>query len=602
MKSKFNTRCISRLYWKYIFSCFTVTFFFFSCKTQQQTQNNSPFPLADEIRVGEVTSGVTPQNDTLYIERTYIDACKAKALEDYEGAIVLFKEILKVDPENAPALFELSRIYFGYGRIDDAKELANAAINSDGENEYYQLLLADILTYGQQFPEAVKILEQLKKNYPQKIDNYYQLSYVFERIGDIKKSISVLQDAQKQFGDDEGVLVELQRLYVKAGDVNNALSNLQKLILQNPDNPSYYNMIGDVYEIAKNSSQAEETYAILLTLDPDNPDLLLSKAEMEKAKGNFTGYYQTMKDMFAIPSINIDKKIFFLVPFVDSITEKNFVQKDFIFNLTQILTETHPADAKSFAMRGDFLYYAQQLQEARKNYRQSLTIREDVYDVWLKIFYIDADLKQNDSLQTVTEQSMEIFPNQPMGYYFNGLSYINRNMYEDAIQVLKRALPIASSNTQLKADIYLRLGDSYNELKKYAESDAAYESSLQLNPKNPYTLNNYAYHLSLRKEKLDRAAEMAKLANELVPNNSSLLDTYAWVLYQQEKYKEAKQWIEKALKNGGDKSEVILEHYGDVLYQLGDVNSALENWKKAKQLGTGSELLDRKIDEGKLYE
>ncbi|MFN0274144.1 MAG: tetratricopeptide repeat protein [Chitinophagales bacterium] len=558
--------------------------------------------MADEIRVGEVTSGVTPQNDTLYIERTYIDACKAKALEDYEGAIVLFKEILKVDPENAPALFELSRIYFGYGRIDDAKELANAAINSDGENEYYQLLLADILTYGQQFPEAVKILEQLKKNYPQKIDNYYQLSYVFERIGDIKKSISVLQDAQKQFGDDEGVLVELQRLYVKAGDVNNALSNLQKLILQNPDNPSYYNMIGDVYEIAKNSSQAEETYAILLTLDPDNPDLLLSKAEMEKAKGNFTGYYQTMKDMFAIPSINIDKKIFFLVPFVDSITEKNFVQKDFIFNLTQILTETHPADAKSFAMRGDFLYYAQQLQEARKNYRQSLTIREDVYDVWLKIFYIDADLKQNDSLQTVTEQSMEIFPNQPMGYYFNGLSYINRNMYEDAIQVLKRALPIASSNTQLKADIYLRLGDSYNELKKYAESDAAYESSLQLNPKNPYTLNNYAYHLSLRKEKLDRAAEMAKLANELVPNNSSLLDTYAWVLYQQEKYKEAKQWIEKALKNGGDKSEVILEHYGDVLYQLGDVNSALENWKKAKQLGTGSELLDRKIDEGKLYE
>lgn len=584
----------------FIFIC---SLFLFSCKTQQQTQNsNNTFQLPDEIHVTEVTTGLTPQNDSLFIERTYIDACKAKALNDYEGAIVLFKEILKVDAHNAPSLYELSRIYFEYGKVDDARELAEAAVQYDTENIYYQFLLADILTYSQKYAEAAKILEQLKKNYPEQTDNYFQLAYVYERMGNGEKAIAVLEDAQKQFGDDEAILVELQRLYVRNAEIDKAVSNLEKLISQNPGNPSYYSMMADVYDLVKNTALAEETFAKLLAIDPDNPDLLMRKAEMEKAKGNYTGYYQDMKNIFSNPDFSIDKKIFFLVPFVDSLTAKNFVQKDFVFELTRILTETHPADAKGFAMRGDFLYYAEQLQEARKNYRQSLSIRTDVYDVWLKIFYIDANLEQNDSLLVITEQSMELYPNQPMSYYFNGIAFINKKMYDDAIQVLKRSLPIASSNLQLKADIYLRLGDAYNEIKKYSESDASYESSLQLNPKNPYALNNYAYHLSLRNEKLDKAAVMANQANELVPGNASLLDTYAWVLYKQENYTEAKKWLEKALQNNGDKSEVILEHYGDVLFRLGNTTAALENWKKAQEIGPGSEFLSRKINEGKLYE
>jgi hypothetical protein len=52
---------------------------------------------------------------------------------------------------------------------------------------------------------------------------------------------------------------------------------------------------------------------------------------------------------------------------------------------------------------------------------------------------------------------------------------------------------------------------------------------------------------------------------ELEPKNSTYLDTYAWILYQQESYTLAKFYIERAVDNLSNEEEhgVVLEHYGD---------------------------------------
>jgi predicted negative regulator of RcsB-dependent stress response len=60
--------------------------------------------------------------------------------------------------------------------------------------------------------------------------------------------------------------------------------------------------------------------------------------------------------------------------------------------------------------------------------------------------------------------------------------------------------------------------------------------------------------------------------------------------------------MEKALNSGGSSEGVLVEHYGDILFRLGDAAGALEQWKKARTLGGHSDLLERKITEGKLVE
>jgi hypothetical protein len=39
-----------------------------------------------------------------------------------------------------------------------------------------------------------------------------------------------------------------------------------------------------------------------------------------------------------------------------------------------------------------------------------------------------------------------------------------------------------------------------------------------------------------------------------------------------------------------------------VLFQLGQTDKAVEEWKKAKSLGKASEFIDKKIADKKLYE
>jgi len=124
---------------------------------------------------------------------------------------------------------------------------------------------------------------------------------------------------------------------------------------------------------------------------------------------------------------------------------------------------------------------------------------------------------------------------------------------------------------------------------------------LEAFPRNTLVLNNYSYFLALRDEKLDKAKEMAKLANEIEPGVSSYEDTYAWLLYQTGDFTTAKTWIEKALASGGSESAVVVDHYGDILYRLKDIEGAVVQWQKAKGLGLQSEVIDRKIQDRKVY-
>ncbi|MFT5024823.1 MAG: Tfp pilus assembly protein PilF, partial [Candidatus Azotimanducaceae bacterium] len=104
-----------------------------------------------------------------------------------------------------------------------------------------------------------------------------------------------------------------------------------------------------------------------------------------------------------------------------------------------------------------------------------------------------------------------------------------------------------------------------------------------------------SYYLAIRKQKLELAENMARLANELEPNSTSFQDTFGWVLYASGKYSESKIWLQKAIDNGGNESGEVLEHFGDVLFQLGEKDLALENWKKAKDKGDFSDNLLEKI-------
>ena len=186
--------------------------------------------------------------------------------------------------------------------------------------------------------------------------------------------------------------------------------------------------------------------------------------------------------------------------------------------------------------------------------------------------------------------------------YLVGIAYSQQKKYDKAIGYIKTASSLASDDKDLLSLSYSSLGDCYHELKDNKNSDDAYDKSLSYNPDNAFSLNNYAYYLSLRGEQLDKAAQMSAHSNELQPNTASFEDTYAWILFRQKKYADAKIWIEKAILHDKTNSAVQTEHYGDIMFYLGDTDAAVASWKKAKAHGEQSPILDRKINERKYVE
>ena len=79
------------------------------------------------------------------------------------------------------------------------------------------------------------------------------------------------------------------------------------------------------------------------------------------------------------------------------------------------------------------------------------------------------------------------------------------------------------------------------------------------------------------------------------PDNSTFLDTYAWILFMQERYEESKIYIDQAVQKDSTVSEVILEHAGDIHAKVGDMEKALDYWQQAREKGADSKVLIRKI-------
>ena len=112
-------------------------------------------------------------------------------------------------------------------------------------------------------------------------------------------------------------------------------------------------------------------------------------------------------------------------------------------------------------------------------------------------------------------------------------------------------------------------------------------------------MNNYAYNLSLDKSDLAKAERLSAKTIEKEPRNSTYLDTYAWIFYQQGNYSLAKFYMERAISylTAEQNAGVYYDHYGDILWMTRtNDEKALENWKKAWNAGVQTDELKQKIE------
>jgi len=537
----------------------------------------------------------------LEFEYTFFNASKEKILGNYDMAESLFSQALSIDPLSGAVMYELASIYAFQNKKSQALHFSKRAATIDPTNIWYQQLYAEVLKENKQYEDVVKVYEKLIKLYPDRIDFYYELSNSYLYINKVSEAIKVYDKIESRIGITDDASMQKIKIYRTLKMFDKAVAETKKAIVAFPKDSKYYGILGELYQDMGQSEKAFEAYNDLLKIDPTNAYVHLSLADYYRSIKENEKAFDEIKIAFKSNELDIDTKIKILLSYY-SITETYPELKPDSDELCKIIVEIHPDDAKSFSIYGDFLYRDNKLEEARTQFRKSIALDKEKFALWNQLLIINSDLNDFESMAKEGAEAIELFPNQPVFYYISAIGNIRLKNYHIAIKQLEEGIQFVYDNPVLLSQFNAGLVDAYIYIKDHAKSYEAYEASLKYDPNNSFVLNNYAYYLSLRKEKLEKAEAMSKKSNELDPDNNSFQDTYGWILYQTGKYEDAKIWIGKAIENGGKNNGTLLEHYGDILYKLKDVSGALEYWQNAKKAGSASNLIDKKIADKKLYE
>ncbi|MBC6990990.1 tetratricopeptide repeat protein [Hymenobacter sp. BT491] len=538
------------------------------------------------------------ERDREMSESFFVDGVKYVLLEDYNKALERLLKAYALNPTNAAINYKIAETNLLSGNLKDATNFAQSAVKLDPKNAYYYLLLAQIYTSQKQYDDAAKVYTSLIHDVPG--SNYYlfNLADLYMAQGKLDEALATFDQAEKQFGPIDEVSFKKQQIYLKQNKLDKALQEGESLIKANPEEVRYVLAQAELYASNNRSADAIRVANQALKQDPDNPQARMILADVYRQQGNAAESEKQIKLAFESPALDIDDKVRILVDYIRQLPNPKLNAT--ALDLAGITMRVHPKEAKAFAVAGDIQIITENKKDARDSYLKAIHLDNSKFQIWQQVVLIDAELNQIDSLQRHTDQALELFPNQASLWFYNGVAHLLKKEPTKGVKSLEYGRKLATDNPELLAQFDTQLGDAYHELKDYPKSDAAYEAALAFDANNAQALNNYSYYLSLRGEKLDKAKEMSGKLVKQFPDNDTYLDTYAWVLYKLKDYNGARQYLEKALKTSTDGN--VIEHYGDVLFQLGQKEQALTEWQRAKKTGEASALIDRKIKEKKLYE
>lgn len=534
------------------------------------------------------------------INRYFFDGISQKNADNEVAAIRSFLKVTELDPLNDAAYFELGLLYTKQKNYAFAERSFSKSVELDEKNVWYLNSYAKALQNTGKYKESLKVYENLIKLEPDKIEVYFDIASVRIYLQDFKGAIKEYNFIEKKIGINEDVINQKQKIWLKLGKIDKAAAEAKRLINKEPNEVRYKMNLAEIYLANNKLDDAIEVLKEIAQQDPNNSFVQLALADYYREKKDDQKSYDYLKLAFANPSLNIDQKVRILSPFFSMLEDVSMRSR--ALTLSELVVKAHPTEAKATAIYGDFLYQDKQLEKAKTAYEQTLVLDKKVFAVWQNLMFIQIDLSDFEALLKTSNEAVELFPAQQLVHYLNALAKSQTKDYEGAINAYKNALLLNIANRDIEAQIYAGLGDAYHNLIKHKESDESYDKALSIKPEEPYVLNNYAYYLSLRNVQLEKALSMSAKSNELLKDNSSFLDTYAWILFQLKRYTEAKEWILKAMNAGGNKSATIVEHYGDILFMLNEVEDALRYWNEAAKITAPSELLKRKIQDKKYHE
>ncbi|MGN7988948.1 tetratricopeptide repeat protein [Pedobacter sp. 22226] len=545
---------------------------------------------------GQGTVMPATNRDSNVVKQLFFAGLREKMSENYVVASTNFNKIVGLDPNNHAAYFELANANLRLDKLTEAEQNIKQAIKLNADNLWYWRLLGEVYKRNNKMPELIEVFNQLIRIDPENDAYYFDKANAQFLANQLDAAKKTYDEIQVKFGDSRDLTNARKRFQANGSATE---SDIVKLLEGNQADVKNYLYAAGLLLQKGNDPEALKVLVKAQKLEPDNFEVNLALADIYRRQKNDEAAFASLKLAFESAEMPLTEKVKIIVALFPKLSQP-IVAKN-VTELSKLVAEKNPNDAKALALYGDVLYQQNNLKEALAQYQAALKLNEQVYVVWEQVINIQTLLGHYDDAVKVGDEALTIYPNQASLYYYMAYALYKTGKYEPALGNLKTSLQLDVENKSLQAQIYALQGDIFINQNNFSAAKTAFEKAISIEPDNYLIMNNYAYYLALKNDDLTKAAKYAETAANGMLNNPSVIDTYAFILFKQQKYDLAKTWIEKALQNNSDKNGVYLERYGDILFMKGEKDQAVIQWQKAKEAGNGSEVLIKKINEKKYF-
>lgn len=509
---------------------------------------------------------------------------------DLDQAVDSYIDAIKFNPNIAEAYYRLASLLWDKGEINlaSAIEQCKSAIHLSPSNSNARIYTGYFLEMAKQYDEAEKEFKEAIKLNP--------LKSARSRLSLASMYIDKMHDTKLNAKDFSNSLY-----YMLSGSLSIALDypSMKMLYKNISKNLSmmFYDVVGNLLEKTKNYSMAVKAYDIAANSTGRNEiyykkigDINIKEEEIEDAK---TSYIKAL--------------------------ETNPYDRELLFKLATVSQ----------------VYFEDDTTTAIDCYSKLLQLGEDNPNIYYELGHLY--LKREDFINSINAFKLALERDEQNPFYHNALAYalIRAEQYEEACEHYKFAidknpdpewtaivcqaiaslyhkvfddvdtamdfLKTAITLDEKNDEIYLELGDIYNECEDLDSAIKAYCEAIKLNPQNPIAYNKCAMAL-WQKDYLEEAIIAYHKAIGIDPDYYTAYNNLG-VIYLDgiRNLKEAEKLFRMAISL---KNDYVMAHFnlGRVLEEKGQSIEAAKCYQKALDINEIEAELDSEEIRTKLYD
>lgn len=528
----------------------------------------------------------------------FLEGVRQQDMGNLTAAFDLLRHARDLNP-NAPEVYYLLAPYY-VDLKDDTRSRAyyERAATLDPENSSYIEKLGQLYVSQKDYPNAINAYEKLYALNKARVDVLQILYQLYGSQNEFQQMINVLNRIEVLEGSSEQISLSKMQIYEQMGEKRKEYDELKSLVDSHPLDLNYKVMFGNWLLQNGKKKEAVKLYRNVLKEEPTNALAKLSLLDYYRTIGDQATVDVITQELLQSPKTEKETKIALLRQVISSNQQANVSDSAEVMKLFSQALSVPQTDADILMMKAAYMSLKKMPKtEINRVYEQAIDVEPDNSRARIALIQNIWDTGDYDKVIAICRPAQEYNPEEMVFYYFQGMAQYQKHENDAALQTFRKGVSQikADSNPDVVSDFYALMGEILHEKGRLAESFQAYDSCLQWKPDNIAAMNNYAYYLSEANKDLPKAEQLSYKTIKAEPNNSTFLDTYAWILFQQKRYEEAKIYIDQAIRSDSTLTGVVKEHAGDIYAMTGDIDKALEFWQQSLKGGNQSAVLKKKI-------